>query len=410
MMSMRLFALINIILRNLLRQRRRALIAIFSVAFGIAALAVANGYIAWMFYDFREATIESQYAHIQVTRPHYHEEGRADPFRFLLPDDSAAAPLAQLAHVRAWGPRLAFTGLLSKGETTLSFIGEGFDPATDLTGDRALRIVAGSRLSAGDPNGILLGKGLALQLGAKPGDAVVILVDNPGTGLSAIEARVAGIFESVSKAYDDGAILVPIQAARRLLKVSGAHSWLVYLDDTDNTAAVAEALRRGLDARQFEVRTWDQLAEFYARAVELFRQQLDVVRFIVFAIILLGIGNTMMMSVMERTGEIGTMMALGIRRSAVLNQFLAEGALIGVLGGLLGVLLAGMIGVAVDAMQIEMPPPPSLTRGYQARILLTPAIAAEALGIAVVTTMLASLYPAWKASRMEIVDALRKYR
>lgn len=407
---MRFFVLLGIILRNLLRQRRRALIAISSVAFGIAALAVANGYIAWMFYDFREATIESQYGHIQVTRPHYHEDGRADPSRFLLPDDSAAAFLEKMEHVRGWGARLAFTGLLSKGETTLSFVGEGFNPATDLTGDRALRIAGGRKLMANDRDGVMLGKGLALQLGAQPGEDVVILVDNPGTGLSAIETRIVGIFESVSKAYDDSALLVPIDAARKLLKVSGAHSWLVYLDKTENTSAVADALRQRLDPGQYEVQSWNRLAEFYARAVGLFRQQLDVVRIIVIAIILLGIGNTMMMSVMERTGEIGTMMALGIRRRGVLGQFLAEGAVLGVLGGLAGLILAALIGMMVDASQIEMPPPPSLTRGYVARILLTPTMVVEALGIAVLTTTLASLYPAWKASRMEIVDALRKFR
>lgn len=405
---MRFLVLIGIILRNLLRQRRRSLIAIFSIGFGTAALIVANGFTEWMFFDFREAMIESQYAHIQVTRPSYHENGRADPFRFLLPQDTEAVPLSQVAHARAWGPRLGFTGLLSRGDTTVSFVGEGFNPATDLTGDRSLRMVAGSKLTATDESKVMLGKGLATQLGAKAGDAVVVLVDNPSSGLNAIDATVAGIFESVSKAYDDSAVLVHIEAARKLLKVPGAHSWLVYLDDTENTAAAAADLRGRLDAKQFEVRTWDQLAEFYTRAVDLFRQQLDVVRFIVIAIILLGIGNTMMMSVMERTGEIGTMMALGIKRRSVLGQFLTEGALIGLLGGLGGLALAFLIGVGIDALHIEMPPPPSLTRGYIAKVLLTPGIAAEAMVIAVVTTMLASLYPAWKASRMVIVDAIRQ--
>lgn len=405
---MRLLALVKVILRNLLRQRRRSLIAIFSVGFGIAALLVASGFIEWMFVDFREATIESQYAHVQVTRPHYHENGRADPFSYLLPEDSAAAPLSEAAHVRAWGPRLGFVGLVSRGDTTLSFVGEGFNPATDLTGDRSLRIVGGDKLGANDRTKILLGKGLATQLGTKAGDAVVVLVDNPNTGLNAIDAKVAGIFESVSKAYDDSAVLVHIDAARKLLKVPGAHSWLVYLDRTENTAVAANDLRSRFDAKQFEVRTWDQLAEFYARAVDLFRQQLDVVRFIVIAIILLGIGNTMMMSVMERTGEIGTLMALGIKRRNVLGQFLIEGGLIGLLGGVGGLVLAFLVGIGVDALHVEMPPPPSLTRGYVAKILLTPAIVAEALFIAVVTTMLASLYPAWKASRMVIVDAIRQ--
>lgn len=405
---MRFIALIRIILRNLLRHRRRSMIAILSVGFGIAALVVASGFIEWMFVDFREATIESQYAHIQVTRPNYHENGRADPFKYLLPEDTAAAQLGKVAHARSWGPRLGFTGLVSRGDSTVSFVGEGYNPATDLTGDRSLRIVDGKKLGAADQDKIMLGKGLATQLGAKAGDPVVVLVDNPNSGLNAIDATVAGIFESVSRAYDDSAVLVHIAAARNLLKVPGAHSWLVYLDETKNSAAAAAELRVGLDAKQYEVRTWDQLAEFYARAVDLFRQQLDVVRFIVIAIILLGISNTMMMSVMERTGEIGTSMALGIKRRALLGQFVLEGGLIGLIGGLGGLMLAFLIGLGIDIMHIEMPPPPGLTRGYIAHVLMTPGIVIEAMLIAVLTTTLASFYPAWKASRMVIVDAIRQ--
>ena len=405
---MRFLILVNLILRTLLRHRRRSAVAILSVGFGIAALVVASGFIEWMFVDFREATIESQYAHIQVTRPDYHENGRADPMRYLLPEDSFAGLLGKVAHGRSWGPRLGFTGLVSRGDSTVSFVGEGFNPASDLTGDRSLRMVAGKKLMPADLNKVMLGKGLATQLGAKPGDPVILLVDNPGSGLNAADAIVAGVFESVTKAYDDSAILVHITAARSLLKVSGAHSWLVYLDDTDNTAAVAGALRAGFDAKQFEVRTWDQLAEFYTRAVDLFRQQLGVVRFIVIAIILLGISNTMMMSVMERTGEIGTSMALGIKRRSLLAQFVLEGGLIGLIGGLGGLALALLIGVTIDIMHIEMPPPPGLTRGYIAHVLLTPRIVFESMLIAIATTTLASLYPAWKASRMVIVDAIRQ--
>ena len=85
----------------------------------------------------------------------------------------------------------------------------------------------------------------------------------------------------------------------------------------------------------------------------------------------------------------------------------AAGGLGGLLGGLGGLGLAWLIGLGIDALHIEMPPPPSLTRGYIAHVLFTPGIIIEALTIALVTTMLASIYPAWKASRMVIVDAIR---
>jgi putative ABC transport system permease protein len=402
-----LMSFIKLAFRNLLRHRRRALIAIFSVALGTASLTVASSFIAGMFADFREATIESQYAHLQITRPGYHENGLADPAHYFLPDDAAAGALKTQTHVRSWGPRLSVTGLVSHGESTLAFAGEGFDPAHDLTGDRSLKIIQGRHLAANDEDKILLGKGLAGLMGVKAGDAVVILVDTPSTGLSAIDAKVAGVFESVSKAYDDSALLLHIHAARKLLKVEGAHSWFVYLDDTEQTPLVAENLKKIFPAPKFEVRTWDQLAEFYRRAVELFEQQLGVVRFIVVAIILLGIGNTMMMSVMERTGEIGTSMALGVRSRVLLWQFVSEGALIGLIGSLAGLVMAIVLGWGIDALHIDMPPPPGLTRGYLAHLLITPAIVMESLVLGVGATTLASLYPAWRASRMVIVDAIR---
>nr|AEQ20393.1 LolE permease component of an ABC-transporter system [uncultured bacterium CSL11] len=377
------------------------------MAFGIAALVVARGFTEWMFVDFREATIESQYAHLQITRPGFHEDGTSDPFRYVLPRETGRKIAEGVPHVRSLAPRLKLAGLVSRGDATVSFTGEGIDPAIDLTGDRSLRILQGSKLEPSDRASVLLGRGLAKILGASVGDNVVLLVNTPRGGVNALDARVVGIFASVSKAYDDSALLVSIDTASRLLKVGGAHAWLMYLTDTRHTAEVAASIRQRLDPKEFEVRTWDQLAEFYTRAVALLREQLGVVRIVVVAIILLSIANTMMMAVVERTGEIGTAMALGLRRREIRGQFLLEGSLIGVAGGLAGLLLALVLAGVISALGIEMPPPPSLTRGYVARVLFTPSIVLEALVLAVATTVLASLFPAWKASRMAIVDALR---
>jgi putative ABC transport system permease protein len=99
-----------------------------------------------------------------------------------------------------------------------------------------------------------------------------------------------------------------------------------------------------------------------------------------------------------------------VKRKSLLAQFITEGALIGVFGALAGVVLAMLIGAVIGALQIEMPPPPGLTRGYIARVQISTPIVVEALLIAVATTVLASLYPSWRASRMVIVDAIRHNR
>ena len=116
------------------------------------------------------------------------------------------------------------------------------------------------------------------------------------------------------------------------------------------------------------------------------------------------------MNVLERTGEIGTLMAMGTRRREILKQFLWEGFLLGLIGATIGLVVGVVLARGISAVGIPMPPPPGRTVGYSGEILVTWGLAAGAFALAIFTTMLASLYPAWKGSHLEIVDALRHNR
>ena len=116
------------------------------------------------------------------------------------------------------------------------------------------------------------------------------------------------------------------------------------------------------------------------------------------------------MSVIERTSEIGTSMAIGVRRNGILRLFLWEGALLGLIGGLVGIVGGVLIGQAISSIGITMPPPPGMARGYIGQISISPGLALDGFLLAFVTTLLASIFPAWKASRMNVVDALRHQR
>jgi putative ABC transport system permease protein len=153
-----------------------------------------------------------------------------------------------------------------------------------------------------------------------------------------------------------------------------------------------------------------QLADFYNKTVELLSRQIGVVKIIIAVIIILSISNTMTMSVMERTIEIGTSMALGVTRSRVLRLFLFEGGLLGVIGGCTGTLLGYLLAQFISFVGIPMPPAPGMSRGFTAAIMITPTIMWEAMLLALSTTLIASIYPSWRASRMVIVDALRHNR
>ncbi|THF60546.1 ABC transporter permease [Pseudothauera rhizosphaerae] len=396
--------------RNLLRQRRRALLALATVVGGVVAYLLAGGFIHWIFQDMRESTIHSQLGHIQITRPGYFREGLGDPYRYLLPTDTGAAGAAGSGGVRTVAPRLAFSGLVSKGEDTISFVGEGIDPALEAPITRAITIVAGRDLTGAPPESVLLGEGLAANLGAQPGDKVVLLATTADGGINAVELEVAGLFATITKAYDDTVLRAPIAVARQLMRVEGATSWVMLLDDTDATAQTVSALGTRLPADGFEIIPWSDLADFYNKTVELFSRQVGVVRLLIAFIVVLSISNTLSMAVIERTGEIGTSMAIGVRRRGILALFVSEGVLLGIAGGVIGVLAGYALGALISAIGIPMPPPPGMARGYTGQIAIPPALALDAFLLAFVTTLAASIFPAWKASRMNIVDALRHQR
>lgn len=398
-------------LRYLGRQRRRTLFGLLSIAFGVAALMFATGFIEFLFLKMREETVRSRLGHFQVARLGFFDSGRSDPFRFVLPAAaSERAALERIDGVAAVGARIEFSGLISIGDTTVSFIGEGIEPDKEAALTEGVVISSGANLDPLKVNEVIVGDGLAATLGTRVGDPLVLLVNTPGGGVNAVEVRVRGLFSTATKAFDDFAIRTHLKLAQQLLRLDGAHLWVVALTDSGRTAQVEPALRAALDPRRFEVRTWMELADFYNKTVSLFSRQVGVLKFIIALLIVLVVSNTVSMNVLERTAEIGTSLAVGVPRSRILRQFLIEGTLLGLLGGVAGALAGAAVAVAATHVGIPMPPPPGLGRGFTAGVLVTPALTLGAVALAVGAACVASILPALKVTRVVIVDALRHAR
>ena len=402
----------NLALRNLLRHRRRSALAMGAIGFGVVALILAGGFAEWMIWKERESTIHSQLGHIQLVRTGFFEKGVADPHAYLIKDNVVDVKrLAALAHVKIVTPRLNFSGLISKGDTTISFLGEGVAPATEKEVSEEMIVHAGKALDDAAPTAIILGKGLAASLGAQPGDDVVLLTNDQEGKVSALDAKVGGIFHTAVKAYDDVSLRAPIRLARKLMRAEGSHQLLVLLDHTENTDAVTATLRAMIPKQTgLQLVPWLDLAGFYKSVVDLFSAQTAFVRSIIAIIIIMSISNTLVMSVMERTSEIGTMMAMGFRGRRIMQLFVSEGFIIGLIGGILGTVIGYTLAIIISHVGIPMPPAPGMDDGFVASIRVTWQIALSGFLVAIVSAVLASLYPAWKASRLNIVDALRRAR
>jgi putative ABC transport system permease protein len=132
-----------------------------------------------------------------------------------------------------------------------------------------------------------------------------------------------------------------------------------------------------------------------------------VLKLIIGCIIILSISNMLIMNVLERTGEIGTLLAIGFKRIKIMQLFAIEGLLLALAGGGLGLLVGYGLAELISYIGIPMPPPPGMEEGYRGEIRATSTVLATAFGIAFTTTLLAGIYPSWKASKMQIINALR---
>ncbi|MEW6327816.1 MAG: FtsX-like permease family protein [Thermodesulfobacteriota bacterium] len=407
--------------RNVFRNKVRSLITLAAIAFGCMSLIIAGGFFEDSFLQMREAYIHSHLGHIQVYKKGYLEKGSTNPFDYMIEDpDKINKLLNSVRHVKLVTPRVIFSSLLSTGENTISAICQGVDPG----GEEALSIIdtikgatpgvqieAGENLSSSDPYNVILGRGLSKAMGVQVGDFIILVSNTAGGALNALDMKVKGTFFTASKEFDDSALRVPITAAQTLLRTNGVQTLVVVLDKTENTDLVKNQLVNLFrdEGLNLELKPWYEMADFYNKTVELYGRQFFVLKLIIAAIVILSIFNTINMSIWERTREIGTIMALGSKRYEVLKLFLLEGLILGILGGLIGVAAGTGLGYVISLIGIPMPPPPGATVGWVAHIRIVPQLLFSSFLIALVSSLLSSFYPAFKASRLVIADALRHF-
>ncbi|HTY60500.1 MAG TPA: FtsX-like permease family protein [Bacteroidota bacterium] len=405
-----MFKFIKLATKNVFRNRRRTVITGLVLVFGATALILAGGFISFSFRGLSENTIRSQLGHIQIYRGDFFEKEEEKPLALGLENvDDLKAKVGAEPHVRFTMARVEFMGLLSNGEKSAVFIGRGIEPEKemDLSGNRA-PVDSGAFLgqnahNEGDAE-VVVARGLAKTLNARLGEYLTLMTTTSKGALNAMDVRVVGIYSTGVPEYDERALMVDLRTAQQLLVTQKVSKLVVVLDETARTREVADALAAHLPG--VALRRWDELATFYKSVVQLYSAIFAFLGVIIFVIVVLSSSNTMMMSIMERTREIGTQLAVGTSRLRLLVNFLYEGLMIGVFGGLLGLLVgAGMAGL-VDHSGLRMPPPPGGTTGYPLFVDLVPSVFVGVFILIVVTTVLSTIAPALRASRMKIVDAL----
>ena len=395
-------------LRNLFRQGLRTSLTLAAIAFGVAALIVSGGFLNDLLIQLGEATIHSQTGHLQVAKRGYFASGATAPERYRFPDEQhARAIMLAQPGVRDVLGRVRFSGLISNGRADWPIVGEGIEPGKETRLGTYMQIVAGRTLDDRSRFGVMVGEGVADALRLHPGDHVTLLANTDQGALNSVDLDVLGVFRTYSRDYDARAVRISFEAAKDLLGTDATSVLVASLDRTEDTDSVASALRRRFAGRPVDVKTWIQLNDFYEKTVDLYRQQFGILQAIMLVMVLLGVANSVNMSMFERVGEFGTMRALGNRPRRVFGQIVVEGTVLGTLGAALGAGIGIGMAIALSAIGIPMPPPPNANLGYVATIRVVPMVIVQACFAGFAAAVIASLVPARRLSRMPIVDALR---
>jgi putative ABC transport system permease protein len=347
--------------RNLWRNPRRTILTMLTVAVTAFAASVALGYMLATFDAVREGTILGSVGHLQVLHPGYLDKVGERPLQYgLTADEEARAQKAigGLADLRSVARQIDFEGLVSNGDLSYGFVGEGVEPqkqAPDYFDYHT--IVAGRYLDPTKPGTeVVVGAELARKLGIKPGDVISLMVSTATGGINATDAQVVGVESTGVKDLDDRIVQVSFGAAQKLLRTDKASRLIVLLNHTASTDAAAQSLRGALPG--LDVRTWDQLASLYHQLVSLYKNEFTVLGTVLALTILLSMANSIVMSVMERLREISTLRALGVPSGIVKFMFVNESVFTSALGATIGAALGALVMAAVNHAHLRLPPPP----------------------------------------------------
>ena len=397
--------------RNLLRQKRRTALLGAVVAFGFAAFALAGGFIAQTFEALKEGSIRSV-GHLQIVDRRALSGNEETTLEHGLPEAERARAIASRdPAVSAVLPRIEFVGLASNGARSVPFLGIGVDPEPEAAATRVHELIVegGSYLSGDGEDGVVLGTGLARSLGVKTGDSVTLMATTPEGALNAVDAVVVGLADVLFKELNDRYLVGGVGLVSSLLQSPGTVSKLIiFLKPGTDEQVAAQRLAAALNAAGFPIaaRHWKELASFYGQVKLLYIGIFGFVGGVLVIIVILAAAIVMTMAVTERTREIGTLRAMGTRPSAVRRLFLAEGLLIAVAGCLAGAIFALVIRAVLNASGIILPPPPGASHGMPINVRFYPLAYAAGLLTMVVTMVIAAYFPARRASRISIVEAL----
>ena len=392
--------------RNLGRNKSRSLLSALAVSIGMALLLLMVSVLEGEMTGALQNTIRLQSGHLQIRPASYEENKISLKWEDLIADpDQVVEKIKSVPQVTVATPRLNASAILTVSDESKGVQILGIEP--DSAANQPFRdgMLAGEFIKADDREGILIGNTLADKLNLKVNDKVNLLVTTSNGDVNEQLFTVRGIFTTRTPGYDESTVFMPLAKAQAITATENhASTIFVLLQNSDQADAVAKALQ----SNNYKILTWRDQNQFVVQFEDFANAFFIIIYLIVLGITATVVTNTLVMAVFERTREIGILAAIGMKGSGIMAQFLAEAALLAT-GGVIGGLIIGGAAVAYFTVYGIYIGDYGITGVLFEDHIYAHLTLTNTVNLAIVTyiiTLIASLYPARLAARMEPVEAL----
>ena len=432
--------------KNIMRNLRRSLITMLIIAVGTASVLITSGFILYIYDSLQEINVRDL-GHVIIAHKDYFDKEEETPLQYGLADHKNLMQQIeqQNEEIDRVIPRLQFSGLITNGNKSVIFTGTGIEPEGEfyvkastlkmLTGkilttqsSDAITIPPNISLTSEDiakkdkkiDKGLLLHnnldnssvefdkaeknvlssvpqvmltKDLAKQLNAKVNSLLTLLATTKEGVLNALDVRVQGIFTVGIPEIEKNLLLVTLSTAQELLITDKVSTLSIYLYETKNTATQLAALTQQYP--KLAIQPWWKQAFLYFKIKVFYSSIFGIFGVMVFLIVFFAVTNTLSMMVIERTYEIGTLLALGTFPWQIIRNFILEALLIGIAGTLLGMLIAASVSISLFFLDIQMLTPFKQLDGYPLYIYMSSWL----YGITTLSVIMLCIGAAWLTSR-----------
>lgn len=400
-----------IAVRNMLRNKKRSLITLSAVTFGMAALIFLRGFVSGAQAQMVENITRTLTSDAQIVpkalQNIYNTNGTIeDP-------ESIRRILRSDPRILGFAERILAGGIVSSATNSIPTFVVGFDPDQETAIGSRREVVQGRLMTYDDTKGVALGDKMREVLGVQIGDKIVVTAQDYYGALAGEAYRLVGTFETGNDQIDNGTVMLLKGTAQNLLSFEHRVSKFgLGIRERGDVEEVVRDLKSKIPGNDLRVLTWEDLIPMMAQLIRFQNGMIFTVVMIVLTVVAAGILNTLMMSIVERTHEFGLMMAMGTKPGQIIFLVALESFLITTLGALLGVVLGGAVTLYFGHVGINLSSFVSTFSNFMIGTEIHPKIDLFylTLFLAVIagSNVIVSLYPAWRASRLAPVEAMRQ--